>query len=158
MKPHDVDIDDYHKTVQRFHEETDRAAAVLAGSYMENYLVKFIKHYTITDKDSNNWFDRDGPFSTFYQRITTAYAFKLIPESIKKDLTYICKIRNHFAHHPFDASFDESPVIDWLCHLNYPQTDIEALEPTNREKYLLTISMCIVRMHNVMAKNNAKCS
>ena len=38
MKPTEVDISDYNKVVGMFHEETDRAAAVLAGSFLESQL------------------------------------------------------------------------------------------------------------------------
>jgi len=41
-----------------------------------------------------------------------------------------------------------------LENLNYPTTDIKELKPTNKEKYLLTISMCVVGMHNAMLKWN----
>ena len=47
MKPYNVDMNDYHNIVKEFHQETDRAAAVLAGSYIENYLAKFIKNYIV---------------------------------------------------------------------------------------------------------------
>ncbi|MBN1932531.1 MAG: hypothetical protein JW786_13090 [Desulfobacterales bacterium] len=153
MKPYNISIDDYHKTVKLFHEESDRAAAILAGSYMENYLAKFLKNHMVNDKKSSAWFDRDGPFSTFNQRIIVAYAFKLIPKNTKHDLIYISKIRNHFAHHPFEASFDKPPVIDWINNfIIYNKLDIEKSNDSSREKYLLTISMCVYLLNNNMTK------
>jgi hypothetical protein len=37
MEPIDVTITDYQQMVDLFHAETDRGAAVLAGSYVENF-------------------------------------------------------------------------------------------------------------------------
>ena len=116
MKPTDLDIDDYHASLQSFHAESDRAAAVLAGSFIENYLAKYLKIFMVED-GSTKLFDADGPLATFNQRIRIAYAFKLISKVTRDDLFLIAKIRNHFAHHPLNTSFDTAPVSDHCRNL-----------------------------------------
>ncbi|MBN3002551.1 hypothetical protein JW897_02250 [Chromobacterium alkanivorans] len=115
MKSLNLDIDDYHKAVEAFHSETDRGAAVLAGSFVESYLARYLRSFMIAGKDIENLFDGFGPFSTYSQRIESAYAFSLITQQQRTDLQTIGKVRNHLAHHPLEASFDKPPVIDW-CH------------------------------------------
>lgn len=117
MKPTDLDINDYHGILQSLREDSDRASAVLAGSFIENYLAKYLKIFMVED-GSAKLFDSDGPLSTFNQRIRIAYAFKLISIETRNDLFLIAKIRNHFAHHPLHASFDTAPVSDFCRSLS----------------------------------------
>ncbi len=147
MKPINVDFSDYHKTVEMFHNETDRSAAILAGSYIDNFLVKLLRAFMINDKKIDEWFDGFGPFSTYAQRVTCAYAFNLITKLQKRDLDFIGKIRNHFAHHPFDSSFDESPVSNWILHLSSNEASkVSKIQLTNKDKYLLAIGTNIGMM------------
>jgi len=85
----ELDFPDYHAVVESYHSESDRAAAVLAGSYLENQLGLFLKSVTVEDKKKNEWFSANGPFATFDQRITAAYAFKLIPGYVKDNFNNI---------------------------------------------------------------------
>lgn len=152
MKPIDLNVDDYHETVQAFHAESDRAAAVLAGGFIESYLAKYLRSFMIEDESVGEMFDGFGPFSDFKQRYEAAYAFGWLSSRQKGDLKYIAKIRNHFAHHPLKASFDSSPVCDWCSQLStkalpVPHPD---LAPSNKELYLLAISLCVANWHNSM--------
>ncbi len=117
MKLHDVKISNYNSMVELYHSETDRGAAVLAGSYVENVLGKYLI-FQMEDKTlSDELFASNGPLSTFSQRIAISRAFGYISSNEASTLNYIRKIRNYFAHHPFDASFNESPVREWITQL-----------------------------------------
>jgi DNA-binding MltR family transcriptional regulator len=148
MKPTDLDIDDYHTTLQSFHNESDRAAAVLAGSFIESYLAKYLKLFMIED-ESDKLFDSDGPLATFNQRVRIAYAFKLINKQTSSDLRFIGKIRNHFAHHPLHASFDSAPVSDFCNQLSmrhvFPISEgaSETLTTRNRNYFIISIAMMV---------------
>jgi hypothetical protein len=52
-------------------------------------------------------FDGFGPFVTFDQKISTAYAFRLIPVWVRNDLSTIKDIRNHYAHSPKPIHVDD---------------------------------------------------
>lgn len=157
MKPVDLDIDDYHESVKAFHSETDRAAAVLAGSFIESFLAKYLRSFMVNDDEVKNLFDGFGPFSDFNQRRETAYAFGFIDGQQRNDLKYIGKVRNHFAHHPLDAGFDKQPVSDWCAQLStknlYPLSGQEPnANQDNRNRYLVAISICVGGWHNTMLK------
>lgn len=55
-------------------------------------------------------FDAMGPLSSFSQRIAIAYAFDLISQVQYKDFETIRKIRNHFAHHPLETTFNTHDI------------------------------------------------
>src|SRR5947208_16867313 len=75
--PEPITLNDYQSIVADYHSESDRAAIVLAGSFVEHYLANYLKHFMVQDESTKPLFSGFGPFSTFDQRISTAYAFKL---------------------------------------------------------------------------------
>jgi DNA-binding MltR family transcriptional regulator len=148
----DLDFPDYHAVVKNYHSESDRAAAVLAGSYLENQLGLFIKSVTAEDKNKNEWFAANGPFATFDQRITAAYAFKLIPEYVKNNFNNIRDIRNRFAHHPTVIDFDDNLITDRINKLNVPDNLIPEIPISKRDKYLIAISLAVSAMQSYINK------
>ena len=116
--PEPVTLNDYQSIVADYHSESDRAAIVLAGSFVEHYLANYLKHFMVQDESTKPLFSGFGPFSTFDQRISTAYAFKLIPAWIRDDLRLVKQIRNHFAHSPRKTSLTDSKVQTMLSELS----------------------------------------
>lgn len=91
-------------------------------------------------------FNGYGPLSSFSGKINCAFAFKIIDESVHRDLDYIRKIRNHFAHHPLgNASFNESPVSEFCRELSTAKIS----EPP-RIMYLVSVGLVVGTMHNIM--------
>ena len=117
MKPIKTTPSDYREMVEMFKGETDRGAAVLAGSYVENFLGIYLTSCMVDDSVAERLFGANGPLSTFSNRIDFAQAFGLLPPAICADLHLVRKIRNHFAHHPLNASFSHSPVREWIASL-----------------------------------------
>ena len=161
MKPNDLNIIDYQNVVKAFHDETDRAAAVLAGSFMESYLAKYLRSYMVDDPKVDQLFDGFGPFADFKKRIECGYAFGVINEQYRNDLNFIRKICNHFAHHPLEARFDKSPVNQWCKNLStnklYPLKGQEANKNNdNRSRYLVAIGLCVGTWHNSMLKRKSQ--
>ena len=124
MKPVDATLEDYQSMLVLFEDESDRGAAVLAGSYVENHLGLFLKSKMIDPSVAERMFSSNGSLSTFCQRIDFAQAFGLLSKVQCEDLHIIRKIRNHFAHHPKDSSFSEKPVSDWVENLISSKTKI----------------------------------
>lgn len=150
MKPVDVTLTDYQSMVVLFQNESDRGAAVLAGSYLENYLGLYLKSKMIDPSVAERIFSSDGPLSTFSQRIDLAQAFGFLSKAQCADLHLIKKIRNHFAHHPREASFNDKPVSDWVEHLIASKTKITMKDGTTdalgdaRLCYLISAGMFVV--------------
>jgi hypothetical protein len=156
MKPHDLDVSDYSDLVTLFHSESDRGAAVLAGSYVENYLATLIKAWMENTDKADQLFDSSGPLSSFSQRIEIAYAFGIIYLHDYKDLQNIRRVRNYFAHHPKEASFNSSPIRDWVANLTMTETLKQVDQTTgmnlsldnNRFVYLCATGLFVVNATN----------
>lgn len=108
--PKSLDIAHLNAMVPYFNKESDRGAAILAGSFLEHYLGLFLKSKTVDEAVSETLFGSMGPLSTFSQRIAIAYAFGFIDKESYAALENIRKIRNYFAHHPIDGSFQDEEV------------------------------------------------
>jgi len=150
-----LNIADFQKIVKLYHEESDRAAAVLAGSFVDGFLAKFLRHFLAKEPEVEKLFDSYGPFGTFAARMDCSFAFGLIYRDVWEDLTYVRKIRNHFAHHPAETSFNGSPVRDWCACLSTAKVkhdekggEYHVTEP--RLQYLFVVSRAVAVMHNTM--------
>jgi hypothetical protein len=137
----------YHDFLRLFHAETDRAAAVLAGSYLESYLADCLKYYFVDHGSIANLFEGAGPLATFAARAGIAFALGLITDETREEIRFITKIRNHFAHHPAETSFSVSPVRDWCARLSLSQ---QLPDHTPREIYLFAVGGAALQLNNVM--------
>lgn len=117
-KPHDLNLEDWNTMVPSFHGESDRGAAVLAGGFVDNYLAGYLRSKVVDQKVAEDLFQSFGPLSTFSQRIAIARAFGFISEVEYDNLTLIRKIRNLFAHHPFDTSFGTQAIASFAGNLS----------------------------------------
>jgi Mannitol repressor len=155
MTERDLKIDDYQKLVESYHTESDRAAAVLAGSFLEGYLAQFLRHFLAKEPEVGKLFDHYGPLGDFASRIDLAFAMGLIYREVWQDLHYVRKIRNHFAHHPLETSFKSSPVRDWCACLSTAQPLVgkdgaEVREVDPRLRYLFAVSKVVAIAHNTV--------
>jgi mannitol repressor len=108
--PENLDLHKMNEMVGAFHKESDRGAAILAGSFLEHYLGLFLRSKIVDEKIADKLFDAMGPLASFSQRIAIAYAFGFINKQQHTDLELIRKIRNHFAHHPLNGTFQDNEV------------------------------------------------
>lgn len=135
-----------------FHGESDRGAAVLAGSYIESYLGIFLESKMVDKSLGSTIFGNDGPLATFSQRINFAQAFGFLSPHDCSQLHLVRKIRNHFAHHPKEATFATSPVRDWVNNLTASKPRNDDGKPffsyeEGKVLYLIAVGMLFVSMH-----------
>ncbi|MFT3736914.1 MAG: MltR family transcriptional regulator [Rhodocyclaceae bacterium] len=149
MKPVDFSHTDFQSLFDSFKSETDRGAAVLAGSYVENYLGIFLKEKMVDPSLADRLFASEGALSSFSQRIDLAQAFGFLSKVQCDDLHLIKKIRNHFAHHPKEASFDKQPVSDWVNNLIASKTKMRGPDGSlinvgdAKDRYLISAGMFV---------------
>ena len=154
-KPKALGLGDWNEMVGYFHDESDRGAAILAGSFAEHALGTFL-HYRVVDKRiAERLFGPVGPLSSFSQRIAVAYAFGLIAKQQYTDFEAVRQVRNHFAHHPLDATFATAEVQKHVSATSIYK-DNEAMEshqavPTKyRIAYLLTCGVLCGRLLDIV--------
>jgi DNA-binding MltR family transcriptional regulator len=129
--------------VDSYHKESDRAAAILAASFLEAYLAQFLKEFMIDDQRvCNELLNGYGPLATFSALRECAYAFGHIGEKTRNDIKYITKIRNEFAHNFERNSFSDTPIPDLCKNLSTAKMSKEL-----RVQYLLAISKTVGKLY-----------
>jgi len=130
-----------NKYLNEFQSETDRAAAILGGAYLDNLLNELLKcrllYNSLTDKDLNNL--------SFDRRIKLCYSTGVINQKEKRDLTTIKNIRNYFAH-DIEVNDFKKGNIPYLCKKLYSQEDSILAEgsPAANSRNIFTESVAIL--------------
>ncbi len=74
----------------------------------------------ITDSTWETMVRENGPFSTFDQKITAAFAFRIFDEATKENLKIVKNIRNVFAHAKTLVKFEHELVVKELNKIQVP--------------------------------------
>lgn len=105
---------------REFHQEltrnghNHRALVIIAGAYLDFLLQRLLSAGMADVKWKGDLFDGQGALATFSARIDVACAMGLLPESIRRDLHLIRKVRNHFAHRVPGGNLNEKPPSQWI--------------------------------------------
>lgn len=98
--------------------ESDRGCALFAAAYLDKSLSDLICVSLVENKKiEEDLFKSQGPLSTFSARIKFAYYLGKISPSERRDLDVIRAIRNDFAHHAEEMTFDTQSVRDRCTNL-----------------------------------------
>jgi hypothetical protein len=92
-RPKELDLADWNDLVGAFHNESDRGAAILAGSFTEHALGLYLRFRMRDQKIADELFAPMGPLSSFSQRIAIAYAFGFMSELHYKDFELIRRMK-----------------------------------------------------------------
>ena len=109
-------IDDKIKSgFSELDRQSDRAIAIVGGSYLEHHLTEAIKSRLHVEGDGHKRnitriFDLDGPMGSFGFKIRVAYALGVFGHEAFTELEAIQKIRNLFAHKLTINSFDDDEI------------------------------------------------
>ncbi len=133
--PHELELAHWNVMMDSFDVESDRGGAVLAGSFTENYLGLYLEELLVNKRVSKDLFSSMGPLASFSQRISIAYGFGFITEEHYSDLQIVRRIRNHFAHHPLEASFASKEVVALADRLSTVKVAEESQPRDDVEKY-----------------------
>jgi DNA-binding MltR family transcriptional regulator len=103
--------------------ESDRGLVLISASFIDLCLKKLFEKYLILDDRLKKAILEDSlaPLSTFSNKIKMAFSLGLIDEQIYKNLDYIRKIRNKFAHSLFEVNFKDQQIIDWCNNIDFPR-------------------------------------
>ena len=128
--------------LEEFQNESDRAAAILGGAYLDDQLRDLLEaHFVHDEKRIPGLLNGpNAPLGTMSARIDLAYALGLLSLKECQDLGLIRKIRNTFAHGVFGHASDRidfsTPSIASQCRefklLQHVRLDLERLTPRNR--------------------------
>ena len=120
-----------YKFIEKLKNESDRGVVLISAEFINNYLTSLFEKYLILNKDLRKGILENSlaPLHTFSNKIKMAYSLGLIDKKQYKNLEYIRKIRNKFAHRIFDASFEDTEIIEWCNKIKI--TRIPGDDPSN---------------------------
>jgi DNA-binding MltR family transcriptional regulator len=104
--------DDVKVILDGFDQESDRAAALVAGALLDTALERLVRHSLKTDDKEviSLLFQQRGPLGDFHSKILIARGFGIIDSRIAFELNVIRSVRNVFAHATANLTF-ETPEI-----------------------------------------------
>ena len=118
----------------------------------------YLKAFVVDAKVGEELFGALGPLSSFSQRTAMARAYGYISRKRYDDLTLIRQVRNHFAHHPLDATF-ASPKVATLCiklsefATAKQESETQTEAHINRTAFLLSCVMFCGSAHHRMEEH-----
>jgi mannitol operon repressor len=128
MKETEPEVETLGRFLHEFTKESDRGAALVAASMLDERLKEVLEAYLITSKTSQELLSGfNAPLGTFSARASAAYVLGLIQENEFKEITVIRKIRNEFGHGWEPQSFESGSVaslcgqLPWLGPAEYEQ-------------------------------------
>jgi hypothetical protein len=145
--------------------ETDRAAAILAGTLLEDHLERKLKSELRNSSVTGQLFDVGRPLAFFAAQNQLAYVMKIYGRPFYQEMHIVSQIRNNFAHFyadkegPFISDF-KSPVIAKLTDelqlitplleknlryakgLEHTQEEVSSILDDPKRKYLETCALC----------------
>lgn len=116
-----IDLDLINEASKELEGESDRAAAIVGASLLENLLESIFRKAMIDhkEKEVENIFNVYGPLGSFKAKIDLSFLLGLFPHAkIYQDLNLIRKIRNEFAHGHKELSFAHNSIRDRMSNLN----------------------------------------
>jgi len=141
-------IDEINSWLSRLSRESDSAAAVLAGAFIDAALESLLRTFCVDDsKEADNLFDADQPLGSFGARIRTAYLLGFITPTERDDLRRIKDVRNAFAHSFHELAFDDEPVKSWCQSLKTGRDLLEhAVQPNSRARFSHAAALIAARL------------
>jgi len=125
------DIENDREIVRAIEGHDDRAAAILAGAYLEDRLLATIKTRLVSDaKALKKFFAGIGPLVTFSAKIDLSYLLGIFDPKTTEILHTVRSIRNEFAHNLSPISFS-TPAIAKLCNPLFHNEKIKGLKSAN---------------------------
>jgi len=117
-----------------FSQESDRAAAIVAGAMLDDALLKLLKaRLVVPDNEERSILDGvNAPLGTFSARIDGALQLGLVSTYLARDLHLIRKIRNAFAHEPLETTFDTQRIADLVSAVE-AGSDYNTRHPETRQ-------------------------
>jgi DNA-binding MltR family transcriptional regulator len=112
-----------------YDEPNDRAIAIIGAAFLDTLLEHILRAFLVDDeKEVETLLRYDQPLGTYSSRARMTYCLGLINEIIHKDLLYVGKIRNRFAH-DLSASFMDHTIKSWCQELQWHKVAFIAVPP-----------------------------
>jgi DNA-binding MltR family transcriptional regulator len=133
--------------IKEIREQSDRAAAILAVSFLEDRLAALLQAWLVDEPNIiSKMFGGSGPLATFSAKIDMALLLGVLEKSRHRELHLIRDIRNKFAH-GLEALTFETPRIRDQCENFSPPVfsdppyidaaELEKIKQTNFDQWMV---------------------
>lgn len=110
--------EEWLQLIKEIEHDSDRAAAVVGGTFLEVALQRtLVSHFHPDKKITGELFHPSGALGAFATKIRVAKLVGIFANTAYKDFTIIKNIRNTFAHEMEIHSFTQKPICDWAANL-----------------------------------------
>jgi mannitol operon repressor len=138
------EIEQLGKFLASFNKESDRGAALVAASMLDDRLEQILIGFFVESsaaKDLLSGFN--APLGTFSSRASAATALGLIQENEFKEITVVRKIRNEFGHGWEPLTFESESVAVHARKLPWRgPAEFEATS-TNRSRFNFAVALLL---------------
>jgi DNA-binding MltR family transcriptional regulator len=141
-------LDTYTEFQKNYDGESDRSVVILAGSFLEQVLEKYLLKKFVDSPSVTKLFTGYSPLATFAAKIDIAFAIGLLPVHVYEDLKVIKKLRNIFAHEADVLNFESSRVCDICSNLQIAKrSDGDKWDVTgSKNKYLNAVFFAMLHI------------
>lgn len=109
----DPELDELGDFLAAFNHETERGAALVAASMLDQRLKEILVAFLLPSDHSKELLAGfNAPLGTFAARASAAFSLGLIQENEFKEITLIRRIRNEFGHDWKPRTFKSGAVAD----------------------------------------------
>lgn len=135
--------------------ETDRGRALVAASVIEEMLEEVLKAFLLENSATKKLFESgNAPLSTFSAKCSMSRALGLISAEEYRDIEFVRKIRNAFAHSIL-TSFEDNQIVSWAMAMKVGVAELEAPNETSevalddpRERFSLVTTSLVLNFYN----------
>jgi hypothetical protein len=135
-------------------EKNDRAAAIVAATYLDTQLEHVLWNYLADDeKEVRSLLGTERPLGSFGAKITMVYCLGLVGKMIRDDLRLVQKIRNRFAH-ALSVSFSDEPVRTWCLSLKWHEEAMMCKPPpgaTPAQFFQVGVNQIVSHLHGIVS-------
>ncbi|WP_200286722.1 MltR family transcriptional regulator [Pantoea ananatis] len=126
--------------LKEFNQESDRGAALLAASMLDESLQKIIESCLISNSSAKQLISGfNAPLGTFSARLKAAHALGLIMDHEFNEIDLIRKIRNEFGHGWMDVSFESQKIKNSLDKLPWLGPNDVMQSPKSKFSFAVSI-------------------
>ena len=145
MKPPTPELESLGVFLNEFSKESDRGAALMAASMLDERLQDILAAFFIESKASDDLLSGfNAPLGTFASRASAAFVLGLIQENEFLEITVIRKIRNEFGHDWKPIPYESGPVADLCARLPWLGPKEYEATATNRARFNTGVAMLLV--------------
>jgi DNA-binding MltR family transcriptional regulator len=145
-----------NRLTRMLHDHDERGLILSLAAFAEEALGRLIEAFMLpvaASKDLLTGFN--APLGTFSSRIKASYALGLINEEQFKDLEYLRKIRNEFAHAWEHVSLEQDKLASYARNMSFSYLD-ENFPETSVNKVRSSISALLAEISSMTQQIHVK--